>query len=67
MPAAEPIRVVHGRPSDAELAALVAVLAVAGAAGPPEAPRPSVWGDPGWRGRDLRARAGAWRVSGLPR
>ncbi|HET6703614.1 acyl-CoA carboxylase subunit epsilon [Amycolatopsis sp.] len=60
------IRVVRGTPDDGELAALVTVLSAAAATRPPEAPRPSVWGDPAWRGREVRAAVGAWRMSGLP-
>jgi hypothetical protein len=61
------IRVVHGAPDDCELAALVAVLQAASVVRPREAPAPSAWGDPGWRGGESRARVGAWRMSGLPR
>lgn len=61
------IRVLHGAPDDCELAALVTVLQAARVAGPPRVPEPSVWADPGWRAGEPRARAGAWRMSGLPR
>ncbi|SEF33309.1 Acyl-CoA carboxylase epsilon subunit [Amycolatopsis pretoriensis] len=61
------IRVVRGAPDDCELAALVAVLGmVSGGGSVAEVPGPSVWGDPAWRGREVRAALGAWRVSGLP-
>ena len=60
------IRVVRGAPDDCELAALVAVLGAVSGGRPPEVPRPSVWGDPAWRAREVRAAAGAWRLSGLP-
>ncbi|MGK3202426.1 acyl-CoA carboxylase subunit epsilon [Amycolatopsis sp. MEPSY49] len=60
------IRVVRGAPDDCELAALVAVLSLSAARPPEAAPRPSVWGDPAWRGREVRAAEGAWRLSGLP-
>jgi hypothetical protein len=69
------LRVVRGDASAEELAALVAVLSArttAGAAAVDDAggPKPRA---PGWadRGavlrRPLRAGAGAWRASGLPR
>jgi hypothetical protein len=61
------IRVLHGAPDDCELAALVAVLQAVRQGRPAEVPGPSAWGDPGWRARELRAGAGAWRMSGLPR
>ncbi|WP_372666473.1 acyl-CoA carboxylase subunit epsilon [Amycolatopsis kentuckyensis] len=60
------IRVVQGAPDDCELAALVAVLSLSAVRRPEETPRPSVWGDPAWRGREVRAAEGAWRLSGLP-
>jgi hypothetical protein len=70
------IRVVRGRPDDAELAALVAALlaatapapAGAGASASASASARTPWSDPAWR-RDtpLTARPGAWRLSGLPR
>ncbi len=62
------LRVMRGKPTDAELAALVAVLAGrAGAAGN-EPPRPgSAWADPAARlRRPVHAGLGAWRRSGLP-
>ncbi len=62
------LRVVRGEPDDAELAALLAVLAARSGGTPPPAPPPSPWRD---RGRSLHAPAhhgpGAWRASGLPR
>jgi len=66
VPATEPIRVVHGTPDDEELAALVAVLTHLPSR-PPPAPTRSAWGDPAWRGPEVRAGVGAWRMSGLLR
>jgi hypothetical protein len=60
------IRVLRGAPDDCELAALVALLQTVRVMRAPEVPAPSVWGDPVWRAREPRARAGAWRMSGLP-
>ncbi|MEU4520976.1 acyl-CoA carboxylase subunit epsilon [Amycolatopsis sp. NPDC024027] len=63
------LRVVHGNPSDAELAALTAVVAAASAAKAPEKPKPrsSWWGDHAASlRRPLRPGEGAWRASGLP-
>ncbi len=63
------LRVVRGNPSDAELAALTAVVAAASAVRTPKAaaPRRSWWGD---RASALRHPPhpgdGAWRASGLP-
>jgi hypothetical protein len=62
-------RVVRGTPDDAELAALVVVLAAAAA--PPVDPRPlarSTWNDPvaGLR-RPLPVGPDAWRTSAWPR
>ena len=63
-------RVTRGEPTDAELAAVVAVLSAAASASPPaaaESPRS------GWvlRSRNLRPTPprglDAWRMSGLPR
>ncbi len=62
---------VRGRPTEAELAAVVAVLSAAAGAAAPEAPRPEDGG--GWSAywRGLRETVvpgpGAWRASGLPR
>lgn len=59
---------VRGEPSDEELAALIAVLAVltSTAAGQPQTPR-STWADPAHRLRiPLRPGSGAWRASALP-
>lgn len=64
------VRIVHGAPDDAELAALTAVVAglssTAGRTGPSTGPR-SRWGDPASR---LRLPAspshGGWRASGYP-
>ncbi|WP_103341028.1 acyl-CoA carboxylase subunit epsilon [Amycolatopsis sp. CA-126428] len=63
------LRVVHGNPSDAELAALTAVVAAASAAKAPEKPKPrsSWWGDHAASlRRPLHPGEGAWRASGLP-
>jgi hypothetical protein len=61
------VRVLSGAPDDAELAALVTVLHAAGSPAPEPVAR-SPWADPVWRpGAPMRARAGAWRLSGLPR
>ncbi|MCR6488537.1 acyl-CoA carboxylase subunit epsilon [Amycolatopsis sp. OK19-0408] len=63
------LRVVRGNPSDAELAALTAVVAAASAAAPAEKPKPrtSWWGDHGASLRKpLHPGDGAWRASGLP-
>ncbi|WP_326955929.1 acyl-CoA carboxylase subunit epsilon [Amycolatopsis sp. NBC_01286] len=63
------LRVVRGNPSDAELAALTAVVAAASAARGPGKPKPrtSWWGD---HATSLRRPhypgEGAWRASGLP-
>jgi hypothetical protein len=63
------LRVVRGRPTDEELAALVAVVAARAtrtATDPPGPPR--TWAAY-WRtvGASPRAGAGAWRASALPR
>jgi hypothetical protein len=62
------LRVVRGEPDDAELAALLAVLATgAGDAATPPAGPVSAWRD---RARSVHAPVqhgpGAWRASGLP-
>jgi len=63
------LRIVHGTPSDEELAALTAVLAAASphcATDPP--PRGSAWAAPAARlRRPLHPGPGAWRASALPR
>jgi hypothetical protein len=62
------IHIVRGEPSDEELAALIAALAVLAnaAAAEPPAPR-SAWTDPAHRLRTpLRPGPGAWRNSALP-
>ena len=63
------LRVVRGAPDDAELAALVAVIGLAGESEPEEVvEQRSAWGDPAHRVRGvLRPGPGAWRASGLPR
>jgi len=62
-------RVVHGEPSDEELAALTVVLAAAAPAPPPTAPAArDHWSDASARFRvPLHPGPGAWRASGLPR
>ena len=63
------LRIVRGEPDDAELAALVAVVAGLGSGGEGEkaVERRSAWGDPARRVRGvLRPGPGAWRASGLP-
>jgi hypothetical protein len=67
------LRVVHGDPTDEELAALVAVLAARAAAGGGPAPAPRAMS--GWTDRARYVRAGrlefgartGWRASALPR
>jgi hypothetical protein len=64
------LRVVRGNPSDAELAALTAVVAAAATSRKPRAPEPrsSWWGDHAAALRKpLFPGDGAWRASGLPR
>ncbi|HKN54268.1 MAG TPA: acyl-CoA carboxylase subunit epsilon [Amycolatopsis sp.] len=63
------LRVVRGNPSDAELAALTAVVAAAATSRKPRAPEPrrSWWGDHASAlRRPLHPGEGAWRASGLP-
>ncbi|MEA5365895.1 acyl-CoA carboxylase subunit epsilon [Amycolatopsis sp., V23-08] len=63
------LRVVRGNPSDAEVAALTAVVAAASAAPAAEKPKPrtSWWGDHAASlRRPLHPGDGAWRASGLP-
>ena len=64
------LRVVHGNPDDAELAALTAVvagLASTGSAEPSQHPRRSLWADPAHRlGTPPRPGPGGWRASALP-
>lgn len=66
---AEPLlRVVRGGPSDAELAALVAVLAARPAPAEPPAVVRGAWADPATLVRQpLAPGVGGWRRSGLPR
>ncbi len=63
----EPIRIVGGRPSDEELAALVVVLMARRTTAAEDPAPPSRWRD---RTRVLRAPLmagpGAWRASALP-
>jgi hypothetical protein len=66
------LSVVRGRPTDAELAALIGALLAALSPGAAEAaptpsPRPR-WADrsPGWQGLP-RPGPSSWRTSGLPR
>lgn len=67
------LRVERGRPTEAELAALVAVLlhasATPSAGEPAAASRWAVSARPGYavRGRPTRHGPGAWRASALPR
>ena len=62
------LRVVHGAPTDAELAALVAVLSAGGAA---DEPQPGAGSQSQWAAPERALRAavspGGWWVSGLPR
>jgi hypothetical protein len=64
-------RVVRGEPTDAEVAALVVVLAAVGSAGAATADRPrplTRWSDPVARLRTpLHPGPGAWRASAWPR
>ena len=63
------LRVVHGAPDDAELAALTAVVAAAASATAPPPPRRrrSAWsGRTAALRRPLTPGDGAWRASGLP-
>ena len=63
-------RVVHGEPTDAELAALTVVLAAVAAAPRPQAEPTArtAWNDPAARlRRPLTVGPGAWRTSTWPR
>jgi hypothetical protein len=64
------LRVVKGHPTAKELAALVAVLATAGAAARADQerthPRSSGWAAYWRRGEPLPPAPGAWRASGRP-
>jgi hypothetical protein len=61
------LRVVRGRPTAAELAALVAVLAARSAASTPAPRLRSAWADPARRlALADRPGPGAWRRSALP-
>ena len=60
------LRIVRGDPSPEDLAALTALLSVAGGgdADEPDPPARGRWNDPVWRQRALlRAGPGAWRSS----
>jgi hypothetical protein len=59
------LRIVRGRPTDEELAALVGVLLLSAAPAVPAAPPPSRWAT-SVRPAFTRRTAG-WRASGLPR
>ncbi len=65
------ITVIRGRPTPAELAAVVAVLLAAAASAPETAPaaaRSSVWAEHFWTRHDLpRPGPRSWRASALPR
>ena len=68
-PAPPPLRLVRGDATPEEIAALVAVLSAASAAGDPAPPRPRSQ----WASRERAVRQplahgrGAWRASALPR
>ncbi len=68
-PVAPAVRVVSGRPTDEELAALIAVLTAATGGGATQAgPSPSRWAAPSTRLRSAYGPSrGGWRASGLPR
>jgi Acyl-CoA carboxylase epsilon subunit len=63
------LRIVKGNPTDEEVAALVTVVSVMGAAGEEEpAARRSAWSDRRVMVREPLAHGpGAWRTSGFPR
>jgi len=64
------LRIVHGTPSDEELAALTTVLAAAASHDPTDTPPPrgSAWAAPAARlRRPLHPGPGAWKASALPR
>ncbi len=62
------LRVVHGEPTEEELAAVVAVIAGLGRAEATPARRTPEWNAPRRLQRVvLRHRLGGWRASGLPR
>lgn len=68
-PAPSPLRLVRGDATPEEIAALVAVLSAASAAGDPAPPRPRSH----WASRERAVRQplapgrGAWRASAFPR
>jgi predicted RNase H-like nuclease (RuvC/YqgF family) len=68
-PDAPPLRLVRGRATPEELAALVAVLAAAGGGTEPRRPAPvSLWADRARLTRPpLSPGPGGWRASALPR
>ncbi len=63
------LRVERGQPDEAEIAALLVVLAGLARCAPPEPePTPSAWADPAWHtGAPGRLGPAAWRLAGLPR
>ncbi|MGH3912218.1 MAG: acyl-CoA carboxylase subunit epsilon [Pseudonocardiaceae bacterium] len=67
------LRIVRGKPSDEEIAALTAVVVGMACTGPEHVPSPepgrrSVWADPAPRLRaPLHPGPDAWRTSALPR
>lgn len=67
--AGPPVRVLRGNPSDAEVAALVAVVLGLTARRPaPSVPPRRAWSDPDrWSRGSTRARPDAWRLAALPR
>jgi len=69
-PGAHMLRIVHGTPSDEELAALTTVLATASPRGAADtsSPRGSAWAAPAARLRTpLCPGPGAWKAAVLPR
>ncbi len=60
------LRVVRGRPSHDELAALVVVLSAANSGDDVRPPVPSLWATSGRARSPLAAGRGAWRASALP-
>lgn len=67
-PAPPVLRVIRGRPTPEEVAALVAVLAAATGGGDQPPPQRSLWAAPSYAASRLpRPGPGAWRASTLPR